>query len=267
MLDLNELEQLVAFEKTNTLSGVAEQFHISTPSITRSMQNLEREFGVSLFERKKNKIELNNTGKEAVKVAQRILNEVQEGINQVKEFDLKSKTITIKSCAPAPLWKLLQQVTSSYPQQVISSSICQNNEVEESLSSCDFAILPYPVENEQYISKEFMKENLFVCVKKDHELANRKEVSSSDINGFNFLLRSQLGFWDTMCREKMPASKFLVQTDEFEFNELVHSSSLPCFTTDYVIRSYEDRISIPITDPEAHVTFYLIQPKQGKYTL
>ena len=36
MLDLNELEQLIAFADTGTLSKVAEAFHISTPSVTRS---------------------------------------------------------------------------------------------------------------------------------------------------------------------------------------------------------------------------------------
>ena len=35
MLDLNELEQLIAFADTGTLSKVAETFHISTPSVTR----------------------------------------------------------------------------------------------------------------------------------------------------------------------------------------------------------------------------------------
>ena len=40
MIDLNELSQLVAFADLGTLSRVAEEFHISTPSITRSMQHL-----------------------------------------------------------------------------------------------------------------------------------------------------------------------------------------------------------------------------------
>ena len=86
-------------------------------------------------------------------------------------------------------------------------------------------------------------------------------MTFADINGYNFLLRSELGFWDTMCREQMPASKFLVQTDEFTFNELVRSSSLPSFTTDYVHkdeRTYENRIHIPIADVAAHVTFYVL---------
>ena len=44
MLDLNELQQLVAFADLGTLSRVAEEGHISTPSITRSMKNVEEAF-------------------------------------------------------------------------------------------------------------------------------------------------------------------------------------------------------------------------------
>ena len=80
---------------------------------------------------------------------------------------------------------------------------------------------------------------------------------------------SELGFWDAICREKMPASKFLVQTDEFTMNELVRSSSLPCFITDVVMSDrFTDtagRVAIPVTDPEVNVTFYLVVRKDSKY--
>ena len=85
---------------------------------------------------------------------------------------------------------------------MVSSVICQNEEVLAALKdgSCDIGILPFPLKN-----------------------------SFKEINGFNFLLRTELGFWDTLCREKMPASKFLVQTDS-----------------------------------EAHVTFYITNVPQNK---
>ena len=69
----------------------------------------------------------------------------------------------------------------------------------------------------------------------------------------------------TLCREKMPASKFLVQTEESVFDELVKESSLPCFTTDYILNResiYPDRINIPIVDEEVNVTFYLVIRKK-----
>lgn len=115
--------------------------------------------------------------------------------------------------------------------------------------------------------REFMREKLFVCVPPAHELAQHKTLTFADINGFNFLLRTELGFWDTLCRQKMPSSRFLVQTDELTFDELVASSSLPCFTTDYFKNSqerYPGRVFLPLTDPEADVTFYLVERKWGK---
>ena len=260
MLDLYELKQFVAFARLKTLSKVAEEFHISTPSVTRSMQHLEESFGVTLFSRGKNKIELNETGEMAAELAKRLLHEAEQTVSQVRAFDTRRKTIIVKSCAPAPLWELLKELNTKQPGMMISSSICQNEEVLEALEdgSCDIGILPFPVEN----SYRFMEEHLFVCVPPEHELASHETLTFADINGFNFLLRTELGFWDTLCREKMPASKFLVQTDVAAFDELVNASSLPCFSTDYgqhTHASYAGRVNIPLTDAQANVTFYVVK--------
>ena len=255
MLDLYELEQFAAFAELGTLSRVAERFHLSTPSITRSMRHLEESFGVPLFDRGKNKIALNETGQAAAELAIRLLQEAEQTVQQVRDFDARRKTIIVRSCAPAPLWELLRQLDAAQPGMTVSSAICQNDEVQTAWAdgACDIAILPFLTDG----ASPFMRERLFVCVPKSHALAQHKTLTFADINGFNFLLRTQLGFWDTLCRQKMPASKFLVQTDEFVFNELAAASSLPCFTTDYVTLPYPDRIAIPLTDPEANITFYL----------
>ena len=99
----------------------------------------------------------------------------------------------------------------------------------------------------------------------EHELARHPALTFAEINGFNFLLRTELGFWDALCREKMPSSKFLVQTDTSVFDEPVRASSLPCFTTDHgqLRFGYPSRDNIPLTDEEAHVTFYLAK-KHGR---
>lgn len=263
MLDLEELKQLVAFADCGTLSKVAEEFHISTPSITRAMKNLEDCFGVALFTRSKNRIELNETGEVAVTYARKLLQEADQTLAQVRMFDERRKTVVIKSCAPAPLWELLKKMGSSHPGMTVSSEICLNQEVENYLSqnACDIAILPYPINMQGRTVEMFMREQLYVCIPADHALAGHSQLRWKDLNGFNFLLRSELGFWDTLCRERMPASKFLVQTDDSVFDELVNASTLPCFTTDYFLNrndGYPDRINIPIVDEGADVTFYKI---------
>ena len=122
MLDLYELKQFAAFADLGTLSKVAEEFHLSTPSITRSMQNLEESFGVKLFLRGKNRIELNETGKAAVGYARKLLQEADRAVEQVRAFDLRQKTIVVRSCAPAPLWELLKKLNHTDPGKMISVS-------------------------------------------------------------------------------------------------------------------------------------------------
>ncbi|MBQ7248500.1 MAG: LysR family transcriptional regulator, partial [Deltaproteobacteria bacterium] len=65
MIELQLLEQLVAFEQHGTLSAASAALHLSQPSLTRSMQKLESLLGVPLFEREKNRIRLNPTGEVA----------------------------------------------------------------------------------------------------------------------------------------------------------------------------------------------------------
>jgi hypothetical protein len=263
MLNLEELEQLLAFKELGTLSKVAEKFLISTPSLSRSMQHLEEDFGVTLFDRSANRISLNETGEHAVQVAQRILETSQQGIKEVRDFDQSLRTITVASVAPAPLWSLLPEVTSLYPNKQIRHHICSTNKVLEAIEkkTVDLAVLPFAYAGDSIDCLPYLKEELNIVVTKEHALAQQQTVGFSEINGYNFLLMNQIGFWNDLVQEKLPASKFLVQSSRFEFEELANNSTLPRFATN-LSKDREtlqtERVIIPLSDPEAHVTYYLV---------
>lgn len=63
MLDLNLLSYFLQFCKDGSLLKASESLHLSQPSLTRSMQKLEDELGLPLFERSGNRIALNENGK------------------------------------------------------------------------------------------------------------------------------------------------------------------------------------------------------------
>lgn len=269
MLNLEELEQLITFSEVGTLSMAAEKLHISQPSITRSMQHLEEIFGVPLFIRGKNRITLNETGRKAVEQARQVLSAADAALKSVRDYDKSLHTITVSSCAPAPLWYVLPALASAYPSMTIASSLKEISTIREELASglCELAILPTNIQTANYITIPFLKESLSVCVPLSHDLAAQSSVTFSDLNGFNFLLKSEIGFWDEMCRTKMPSSRFLVQTNEFEFEELIRTSSLPCFTTNPANihkNLLADRRIIPITNPEANVIYSLVCHSRNK---
>lgn len=123
MLDLSELYQFITYAKCGTLSAAAEVLHISQPTLTRTMHHVEDSFGVPLFHRGKNRIELTDTGKFAIEQAETLLLEAEKAIQAVQTFEHNQHTITVHSCAPAPLWSLLPELSRKFPQNTISSKL------------------------------------------------------------------------------------------------------------------------------------------------
>ena len=267
MLNLDALEQLIAFADCGTLSAAAEQCHVSQPTITRTMQSVEDDFGVPLFARTKNRISLNDTGRLAVEQARNVLASAENAYQMVRAYDKSKRTISVESCAPAPLWTLLPSLTNRYPDMSISSEVLASSEkiLEDVLQgNCSIAILQYAPEEPGLSVEKYMEEKLSICLPNDHELVNTKQtaVTFEDLNGYNCLLRTQLGFWAELVYRKMPASKFLVQSDDFAMEELIHTTSLPFFVTDVSMRiqlyHFEDRAILPIEDEAASVSYYLV---------
>lgn len=268
MINFEDLEQLTAFAKHGTLVKAAAALHISQPTITRTMKHIEESFGVKLFERGKNRIRLNGTGKIAVEQAEKVLDATQQMMLAVREYDKSLRTIVVESCAPAPLWFALPQLAKKYPAMTLSSSLAGNEEIMEHVreGSCHVGIVLTPPAEQGLHCRPYLQENLSICLPPDHPALQNSPASLDfrDINGFNCLLRSRLGFWDDLCRREMPASRFLVQENDYEFQELMRNSTLPIFMTNLAKYREEDlngRVSVPIADPSANVTYHLISGK------
>ena len=268
MISFEDLEQLTAFARFGTLVKAAEALHISQPTITRTMKNIEECFGVKLFERSKNRIRLNDTGKMAVEHAEKVLDAARQMMTSVREYDKSLRTIVVESCAPAPLWFAVPQLAKKYPAMTLSSSLAGNEEIMEHVreGSCHVGIVLTPPAEQGIHCRPYLRENLSICLPPNHPVLQNAPASLDfrDINGFNCLLRSRLGFWDDLCRREMPASRFLVQEDDDEFQELMRNSTLPIFITNLARYSEKDmngRISVPIADAEANVTYYLVSGK------
>ena len=123
MLELYQLEQLLAVSDCGTLSGAAKRLHLSQPALSRSMQRLEADLQVPLFIRRKNKIELNDNGRMAVDYAQKILEQTQDMVSRIQAFERSRRTILVGSCAPAPLWEIPPLLSNLYPDMTISSEM------------------------------------------------------------------------------------------------------------------------------------------------
>ena len=271
MVELSQLEQLLLLAECGTLSRAAEQLHLSQPALSRSMQRLETELQVTLFDRQKNKIALNDNGRMAVEYARRIVGETRDMAARIQAFDRSQRTILVGSCAPAPLWEISQTLSELYPDRTISSEIRENQALLQGLweNLYQLIVLPYALEEPGLTCVQYGKEHLFFSLPPAHPLSGSKALFMKELNGETMLLRNRLGFWRELAAEKMPDTHFLEQ-EEVAFNELVKLSALPSFTTDVVLQregNPPSRVNIPIVDPEANVSYYCLCRTEGKTNL
>lgn len=272
MIELVQLEQLVAVNRYGTLSKAAEELHLSQPAISRSMQKLEGDLQVTLFERKKNKLTLNANGALAVEYAARVLGEMGDFVDRVRAFDRASRTISLGSCAPAPMWDLLPALSVQFPEMAVSSELSGN--CEQLLTGLkngtyQIIILPYAVEAPGLSCVEYESEQLMFSLPPGHALCEAKGLYMKDLDGETIPLFAQLGMWHELCHIKMPSAHFLMQTERDDLTALVQASALPSFTSDLMQQRNPstNRISIPILDEEASVTYYILHPAGQKLRL
>ena len=261
MLDLYQLQQLLTVAECGTLSAAAQRLHLSQPALSRSMQRLEAELQVPLFLRQKNKLALNDNGRLAVEYARKLIEQSREMADRIQALDRSRRTISVGSCAPAPLWEIPPLLCELYPERTVSSELRENEALLQGLKdgAYQLIILPYPVQQAGIFCTRYREEHLFFSLPPAHPLAKRSTLRLADLNGETMLLRNHLGFWNQTTGE-MPDARFLVQED-FAFDELVKASDLPCFTSDLAIQrdgSIPSRVTIPIEDEIANVTYYCL---------
>lgn len=269
MIELYELRQFAAFADTGTLSGAAEILHLSQPALSRNMKKLEDELGIILFERKKNKLELNENGEYVLKLAKELLEGADSFAAKARDFDRRNRTITLGVCAPAPVWRLAPLISNVFPHMTLQTEMDDDRRLLTDLENNVYQLIATHTRPDaaQYFYKECGTESLMFALPKGHRYARRKSLSFAEMNGENMLLMPDIGFWDFVRTEKMPDSRFLTQSDRFSFNELVQASSLPSFTSDLAEKYTEvphNRINIPISDDEATVTYYLVCKTEKK---
>ena len=263
MIDIYLLQQLAVYAKYGTLSAAAEKLHTSQPAMTRSMKKLEDELGVTLFERRKNHISLNETGQRAAEYAERVLEADRDFVEKVRQYDRSLHTLSVGFCAPVPQEVFTPILNSIFDGMTISADMKDDADFFDDIENgiYQLAVTHTQPDREGFCCKKCGEETLLVSVLPSDPLTFYPEIHLKDLDGLSILLLTKIGFWANMHRAKTPHTKYLPQIDRGTFIELAENSAYPIFASDYFIRRGErinGRIDIPIADPECHTEYFLV---------
>ncbi len=185
-MELLQLRYFADAATTENFSHTAKKFMVPQSSISETIKKLETELGVNLFDRKGNKVILNEKGKifqSGVESALRHLDDVVCALKDNKEEVSGDLSILVQTNRRL-VTKCISEFKNLYPNV--------NFSIYHEYSDVTYDRFDICISDQTYGLKDLDKElliteNILITVSKKHPLAERKVVSMKDLSDERFI--------------------------------------------------------------------------------
>ena len=197
-LNLLKLQIIELLEKHHKITTVADLLGLKQPTVTFHMKNLEREFGVKLFDARMGRIILTDAGRALLHYASKINALASEAQRVVNDFDtLKQGTLSIgASYVPATyiLPSILDSFTKSFPGIRVTLSVKTAPAIMQMLHShqIDAGIISTtPFHKTPLKAQALCKDELVLICSPSHPFADAEAWTPELIAASSFVLHGK----------------------------------------------------------------------------
>ena len=215
-MEIRVLRYFLTVVREQSITKASEVLHITQPTLSRQLAQMEEEVGVKLFDRGTRKITLTNEGlllrRRAEEILQLVDKTEQELIEQEEQVEGK---ITI-GCGEIASVRLLPDLFRSfhekYPRVTFDIYTATADHVKDQMDRglIDVGLLLEPIDIEKYdFTRLDMKERWVVLMRPDSPLADKDSVTAKDLSELPLILprrlrvQSELASWFGDYYEKL----------------------------------------------------------------
>ncbi len=190
MPTLKQFRYLTALAHSLHFRKAAEQCHVSQPTLSGQLQELEGRLGVQLVERsRRSQVVLTPLGQTIAERARIVLRDVQDIVDLGKHgqqwLDGTIKLGALPTLGPYFLPHVLPELHQSHPGLKLYVREGMPNALIRSLEDGDLDLLlfPMPIRESDLESTRLFREQLWVVIPSEHPLAAREQIDRADLNG------------------------------------------------------------------------------------
>lgn len=192
-MELHHLRYFISVAETGNFTRAAERCHVSQPSLSQQIINLEKELNHKLFHRLGRKAVLTEAGTVFLERARRILFEVDDTTRELHDSPGLERKITvgaITTLAPYLMPQLLALCHTRLPHLEVNVREDFRADLTKAVleGELDLAIVSLPVKDPQISVEPLFEETLQLVVGKPHPLARKPEVSTEDLVNERWIL-------------------------------------------------------------------------------
>jgi len=193
-LSPRQLEYIVAVAETLGFHKAAERCHVSQPTLSAQVKQLEDVLGVQIFERDRRRVLLTAAGTAVVAHARRVLLEIDDMIAAAKQLtEPRSGTFrigVIPTIAPYLLPDVVPAVRKRFPKLQLVFREEKTDAVVADLREgrLDAGLLALEADIGEWASGRIADDPFVVALPKGHPFARKKRVATSELEDEKVLL-------------------------------------------------------------------------------
>lgn len=261
-MTISQMRYFLAVCEHENVTKAAQAMHISQPSVSASIRELESEFGVDLFHRIKRRLVLTQEGYLFRERAIRILEQVDAAAAQMQDLGRGRNKISIG--VPPMIGTFLfpsifQSFHETYPEIEIVLAEHGSLKVRELVMNgqLDIAIaITNPGETAEFEMVHILKTSLLFCVAPSHHMASRREVSLEELRSEPIILLSDGSFQNRELLSRFANKNIkpkiqLTSGQLYTIKKLIGQGKAGAFLFEEIAAIEPDLIGIPLAEPIA----------------
>lgn len=270
------LRYFLVVAKQGTISAAARELHISQPSLSRQIQQLETQLNTPLFTRERRRMYLTKAGSAYEKKIRRIIAELDQANQMIANINNNDLTGTIHiGCVESEVTKLLlPQLIAfhrQYPHVRYDFYDADGEDIQERMDqgNIELGVVCAPISTVKYHTLKLpIQDRWGLLVKSDSKLAHHQVITAEDLQNLPLIIPHRALFYDDLNE--------LVQGRELEIvaesNLLTNASYLAQAGIGNIVcieeapRPSSTNLKFIPFSPERRQTQFLIWPKGNTLT-
>ncbi|HHN8463441.1 LysR substrate-binding domain-containing protein [Clostridioides difficile] len=237
-MTIRSLEIFVKVAECGKMSEVARNMYITQSSVSQAISEIEKEYGVKLFDRISKKLYLTEAGKKLLGYGRHLL-AVNEEMNDCMKHCAKNirirvgATVTVGTCVISPIMLELYKVNPLIEPKVF---VEDTRLIAKKLlnSELDIAIVEGKIKHPDIVTKSIINDNLVLICSHKHEFYKRDSIKVSELSNQPLIMR-ELGSGTRAQLEK--------QLKELKIPMNIRWS---CYNSEAILRAVVDNFGIAV---------------------
>ncbi|MBW5446443.1 LysR family transcriptional regulator [Cohnella sp. CFH 77786] len=183
-MELLQLQYFLEVARLEHVTEAARSLHVTQSSLSKTIQRLEEDLGVPLFDRVGRKLRLNAFGNSFLRRAERALFELEQGKQEIRDLSSPEHgTLKLAVNTAGTLPHILREFRKKRPHIQFLVQMLTTEEMVSLLhrGEVDFCLSSPPIEEDDIECQIVFLDPILVAVPMGHRLAGRSSVSLTEL--------------------------------------------------------------------------------------